>query len=54
MDSIQTVSIKEKITLNGKIVSQEQFEEKRKELELAKGMKLVEVSPNNYKIRILE
>jgi len=39
----------EKITLNGKPVTKEKFEEQKKLLEKT-GAKLIEVSPGNYKI----
>lgn len=41
----------DKIVFNGKEISKEQFEQEKRKLE-EKKMKLVEISPNNYKTRL--
>ena len=40
------------IVLNGKILTESQFNEKKKEIETQKGMLLIEVSPGVYKTRL--
>ena len=42
----------EKIKLNEKEMTPEEFEEKKKELEKQKGISIKEVKPNEYKTRI--
>jgi len=42
----------EKIKLNEKEMTAEEFEEKKKELEKQKGISIKEVKPNEYKTRI--
>ena len=42
----------QKIKLNEQLLSVEEFEEKKKEIEAKKGVKIVEVKPNEYKIQI--
>lgn len=42
----------QKIKLNEQLLSVEEFEEKKKEIEAQKGVKIVEVKPNEYKIQI--
>lgn len=45
---------KENVKLNGKQVTKEQLEEKRKQAESQKGMKLVEVKPGEYRTKLEE
>ncbi len=42
----------DKIVLNGKVVSQQQLDKKRKEIENKKGMSLVEISKNTYRTKL--
>jgi hypothetical protein len=44
----------EKIILNGKEVTLQEFEEEKKRIESGKGIKLVEVTKNEYKTRLLD
>lgn len=44
----------EKIKLNGKDVSKEQLQEKKKQVDSQKGMKLVEVKPGEYRTKLEE
>lgn len=41
-----------KVILNGKVITNEEFEEKKKEVKKQKGVKIVEVSNNIYKTRL--
>lgn len=43
----------EQIIINGQVVTPEVLEKKRLECQEKKGVKLVEISQNNYKIRML-
>ena len=43
-----------KIKLNGVILTLKQFEEKKKEIENQKGIKLIEVAPNEYKTKFYD
>ena len=43
---------KDQIIVNGKPVSKADFEKLQEEMSKTKGMKLVEVSPNNYKTKL--
>lgn len=42
----------DKILLNGKEITAEELEKKRKEAEETKGMKLVELAPNEYRLKL--
>jgi hypothetical protein len=44
--------MEEKIVLNGRKITEEAFEEKKKKVEKMRNAQLVEVSPNNYRIRL--
>jgi len=44
----------EKIILNGKEVTLQEFEEEKKRIESGKGIKLVEVTKNEYRTRLLD
>jgi hypothetical protein len=44
--------VEETIKLNEKVVTKEELEAKKKELESEKGISLKEVSKNNFKTRI--
>lgn len=44
----------EKIILNGKEITLQEFEEEKKRIESGKGIKLVEVTKNEYKTRLLD
>lgn len=54
MDSTQNKLTEEKVVFNGKEITVEKFQEEKKELESQKGVKVVEVQPNQYKTRIQE
>lgn len=41
-----------KIKLNEELLTETEFEKKKKEVEKMKGAKLVEVAPNEYKIQL--
>lgn len=41
-----------KIKLNEEYLTESEFEKKKKEVEQMKGAQLVEVAPNEYKIRL--
>jgi hypothetical protein len=43
-----------KIIFNGKELTEEEFEEEKKKLTEKKGVKLVEVTKNEYKTRLLD
>lgn len=42
------------VEVNGTPMTLEEFQEKKKEVENSKGMSLVEVGPNKFRIRIQE
>ena len=42
----------DKVILNNKEMTMEEFEEKKQEIKKQKGITLVEVSSNNYKTRL--
>ena len=42
-----------KVTLNGKEITEKEFEQEKQKLQ-EKKMQLVEVSPNNYKTRMFD
>ena len=44
----------QKVQLNGQILSKEEFEKKKQEIEQKKGMQLVEVAPGVYKTRLYD
>jgi hypothetical protein len=46
MDSNETIK------LNEQVISQEEFEKRKQEVEQMKDAQLVEVAPNEYKIRL--
>lgn len=43
----------DKIKLNEKEITKEEFEEEKKKIESQKGIQLVEVKPGEYKTRLL-
>lgn len=53
MENTENVSIVEKITLNGKELTKEQFENEKKSL-IEKKVQIVEVSKNTYATRMLD
>lgn len=44
--------LNEKVILNGKEITKEEFEKQKEAISTQKGAKLVEVSKGNYKIRL--
>lgn len=46
------MSEEKKIKLNEEYLTESEFEKKKKEVENMKGAQLVEVAPNEYKIRL--
>lgn len=44
----------EKIIFNGKEITLQEFEEEKKKLETSKGIKLIEVTKNEYKTRLFD
>jgi len=54
MDSIQKNLVEEKIVLNGKEITQEEFLLKKKQIEEEKNIQLVEVKNKIYKTRLFD
>jgi hypothetical protein len=46
------IEMEKKIILNGKEFTEEEFQKEKKILEEQKGVTVLEVAPNEYKVRI--
>jgi hypothetical protein len=44
----------DQVKLNERVISKDDFDKKKEEVEKNKGMKVVEVNKNEYKVRIQE